>query len=688
MNGAFVRHTRRNPCPVCQKPDWCRTFDDGWTECMRVESPRPSNGGWQHRTAGEDDPDWRDGLKMIVPREPLERPLDYDLIDPVYRRLLELCPLSAPWRDHLHRRGLTDAEIAADGYATLPERDAWDGIAATLVAEFGPGIVGQVPGLLCRDGSAAMMGWPDTLLIPVLDETRRIVGLRVRHGEGDQRQGTGKYSWFSSQGTRDGRSPGAPAHLALPPHHDKMTVTRIVVTEGEIKANIAARKLGLPVISVPGVSITGDVVRMLRALGATDAWIAYDADAASNPTVAFHEGKLIADVTEAGYVASRLTWPVAYKGLDDALGAGALPIVVPTASAAPCAEALAEKDRRIADLERQLAELSDFHVAYVAANRSPHMGQERSTAAAMIVDLSTVPVGEWKPMPHKRIAEQAGISERAVPRQLKTAKPVIADVVEIKTEWVPETVDAETGEVRGGHKMTYARLKTDRVTALRTIATGIPEKGHKNNHGGKRLPCPDCGDVGRVRSWTDRCAGCGMVLETGETRIRPGDCQDVRVSLDTATEPSPTSGDRQVVMFTNGPLSETVLSSHDLASSHNDEPDWLADAPEPWFDESPADSVADAWLNAKPLPRTDLTAARSSLAAADHAPDGHAFRKARSDLAADLAPVAQSRGRVPVPKPSAAEPITPVGSERLHAALRGKPLPPANLSHISPGGAD
>lgn len=45
----FTRVTRQQPCPVCQKPDWCRVFADGWAECMRVPSGKPAkSGGWLH----------------------------------------------------------------------------------------------------------------------------------------------------------------------------------------------------------------------------------------------------------------------------------------------------------------------------------------------------------------------------------------------------------------------------------------------------------------------------------------------------------------------------------------------------------------------------------------------------------------------------------------------------------------
>ena len=49
----FSRVSKALPCPVCNKPDWCRVFGDGWAECMRVRSERlAKSGGWMHRIGG------------------------------------------------------------------------------------------------------------------------------------------------------------------------------------------------------------------------------------------------------------------------------------------------------------------------------------------------------------------------------------------------------------------------------------------------------------------------------------------------------------------------------------------------------------------------------------------------------------------------------------------------------------
>jgi hypothetical protein len=55
---SFTRVSKADPCPICRRAglrgiDWCRVFDDGWVECMRVQSDKPAkSGGWMHRLSG------------------------------------------------------------------------------------------------------------------------------------------------------------------------------------------------------------------------------------------------------------------------------------------------------------------------------------------------------------------------------------------------------------------------------------------------------------------------------------------------------------------------------------------------------------------------------------------------------------------------------------------------------------
>jgi len=48
----WVRVTKHNPCPICGKPDWCLTSEDGKSAiCARTESDKPAGNkgaGWLH----------------------------------------------------------------------------------------------------------------------------------------------------------------------------------------------------------------------------------------------------------------------------------------------------------------------------------------------------------------------------------------------------------------------------------------------------------------------------------------------------------------------------------------------------------------------------------------------------------------------------------------------------------------
>lgn len=50
MNDKWYRVTRKRPCAICGRPDWCG-YTDGAGLCMRVESEKQTkNGGWLHKT--------------------------------------------------------------------------------------------------------------------------------------------------------------------------------------------------------------------------------------------------------------------------------------------------------------------------------------------------------------------------------------------------------------------------------------------------------------------------------------------------------------------------------------------------------------------------------------------------------------------------------------------------------------
>lgn len=66
----WQRVSRKNPCPICGKPDWCTIAPDGTAVCcMRTESACPTkNGGYLHRIG--DRPTYRPPVRRFAAPPP------------------------------------------------------------------------------------------------------------------------------------------------------------------------------------------------------------------------------------------------------------------------------------------------------------------------------------------------------------------------------------------------------------------------------------------------------------------------------------------------------------------------------------------------------------------------------------------------------------------------------------------
>jgi hypothetical protein len=323
MNATPWRRVRRtHPCPICQRPDWCRVTADGTLAgCMRVEAGcfrakdgRDGSRVYLHRLAGGPRP-----AADLPPRAgPAAERADADTLHVVYSALLARLTLSKAHREALRRRGLTDCEIDRRGYGSLPVPGRHR-IARDLRERWGDAVL-RVPGLVTRAGARG----PDLtiagaagLLVPVRDGAGHIVALLSRRD--DAADGRGKYLYLSSA-RHGGPGPGAPVHVPL-------GVTGpcdcLRVTEGALKADVAHARTGLPTVGLPGAATWRPVLPVLRALGARAARLALDADAADKAPVARALAALAEALAAEGLAVELERWPSEHKGIDDALAAGA-----------------------------------------------------------------------------------------------------------------------------------------------------------------------------------------------------------------------------------------------------------------------------------------------------------------------------------------------------------------------------
>lgn len=273
--------------------------------CARIESDHPvgnQGAGWLHRINGD--------TTIVIPPAPKIniqqlKKAPPDRLNTVYLALLNELPLSENHHNNLLSRGLSDAEIQNLKYRTLPI-DGYNTIAYRLSKTHR---LAGVPGFYLDNGNVKLAGVAG-IFIPVRDTRGRIAGCQIRcdHAEG------GKYRWLSSANYPWGCSSGAPAHVARADD-----ISEIWITEGPIKADIAAIKLSRTVLAVAGVGNWPGVIPILSDLRPARVVVAFDRDNITNQAVKLHTDNLISYLINCGICTYEATWNPDYKGIDDLL---------------------------------------------------------------------------------------------------------------------------------------------------------------------------------------------------------------------------------------------------------------------------------------------------------------------------------------------------------------------------------
>lgn len=251
------------------------------------------------------------GVESDLPASPPKKndvaPVEHR--DRVYRTFLSVLSLDAAHREDLLRRGLDESAIFLRGYKSVPQDAPLRWKATRFLLQQHKTLEG-VPGFYERTGKKGPY-WdflsPKGYFIPSRNHQEQVQALKVRLDAGG-------YVWFSSEGYPKGASSGSPPHYTG-------GKGKVCVTEGPLKADVANHLTGgLPFVGTGGVHAVKEVPDLLKALGASNVLVAFDADQFTNQNVRRALQEFLQELKKRGFQARSLSWPRSLgKGIDDVL---------------------------------------------------------------------------------------------------------------------------------------------------------------------------------------------------------------------------------------------------------------------------------------------------------------------------------------------------------------------------------
>ncbi len=339
----YRRVSRKSPCRICGKPDWCSTtVDHDISFCARstTNADRLSCDGWgiyYNNIKRLFDPSSTFSAKIqsysiqtpIAPIEHRHR---------IYKKLIQLSPLSKCNELVSKSEWIRGAQICElDNHGKFPktviERHRLvESIIESSIRDDGvfPTFEG-VPGFWRGSNGSHRLGSDfdfveDLILIPFNDPNGLIQACQIRCVS-DTLIWSGRYLWLSSIRQTDGCSPGTPLHHEGALRFKGRSIGTVLVTEGALKA--ATVQTFLPDRYVVGNSGVATSPReIIKTARKKNLEIAFDADCFTNPHVARSLASLIALRTREQEFLSYdhptriITWDKRFKGIDDALIAG------------------------------------------------------------------------------------------------------------------------------------------------------------------------------------------------------------------------------------------------------------------------------------------------------------------------------------------------------------------------------
>lgn len=317
MTTGYQRVSKRQPCRICGKPDWCSTTRDrNISFCARsvFDADRLSVKGWGvfYSQISSQFTSFRGSYVKKPPILRCRSLASSERRNLVYEKLLLLTEILPKAID----KRIKIVQSLVESFTKIKEsKPNFNGIPGFWVGSDGNPRLGI-------DGEYNA----DMLLIPFRDSNGLIRACQLKAVE-IKSKNTGRYLWLSSANKLGGCGPGTPLHHEGSFKFKDRDFERVLVTEGALKAVTAQRFLpDRYVIANSGVSTSHrEIVKTSRNRSLE---IAFDADSFTNPHVARAVASLVGlrcreqQFLSCDKPTKILTWDKKFKGIDDALLAG------------------------------------------------------------------------------------------------------------------------------------------------------------------------------------------------------------------------------------------------------------------------------------------------------------------------------------------------------------------------------
>ena len=243
------------------------------------------------------------------------RTLPMEYRDKVYRAMLESLTLTESDRAYLRSKGLSDKAIDGLMFRSLPVGSiARNRLVFELNRKGFENLLG-IPGFYEKDGKVKFVPFEHGILIPVLSADKKIQTFQIRSTSKEVAKDK-RYYALSSAKFEKGCKSETFVHCVIP----NKDITAAYLTEGCLKADIAAVKSGRPFLAILGVNCQKHLEKCIRQFqNLRQVYIAFDMDKFENPNVSAAQEQLCQLLKKCGITPIIVNWDRDYKGIDDFL---------------------------------------------------------------------------------------------------------------------------------------------------------------------------------------------------------------------------------------------------------------------------------------------------------------------------------------------------------------------------------